>query len=275
MGLKLKVNIGLVQLEIRDGDIETNINKGINYITKLAEIGSDLIIAPELWPTGYDRESILKFSSNIRKYEELIDTLKTISNKFKSVIVAPMPVKEYNGIYNAAVVIYKDDIIAIYKKMHLFRLFHEDEIFIKGDDIALVHVKGFNLGLAICYDLRFPELFRILSAKEAHIIAIPASWGAPRVKQWRTLLRARAMENQVYVVGVNRVGYSEVVREDFSGNSCVIDPLGDEVVCLGRHEEAVNITIDLDYIKKARSYIPLWSDRRVDLYSLRSKWGHY
>jgi len=271
----LKVNIGLVQLEVRDGDIETNISRGINYITKLAESNSDLIIAPELWPTGYNKESILKFSSNTRKHEELIDILKTISNKYKSVIVAPMPVKEDDRIYNAAVVIYKDDIIAIYKKIHLFRLFHEDDIFTKGDDVTLVHVKGFNLGLAICYDLRFPELFRILSAKEAHIIAIPASWGAPRVKQWSTLLKARAIENQVYVVGVNRVGYSKEVKEDFPGNSCVIDPLGDEVVCLGKHEEAVNIIIDLDYIKKARSYLPLWSDRRVDLYSLRSKWGLY
>ena len=271
----MKVSIGLVQLKIRDGDIKTNISKGINYITKLAESGSDLIIAPELWPTGYDKELILRFSNDIKKHEELVDTLKSISNKYKSVIIAPMPVKEDNKIYNAAVVIYKDDIIAIYKKIHLFRLFHEDNIFTKGDDVTLVHVKGFNLGLAICYDLRFPELFRILSAKEAHIIAIPASWGAPRVEQWRTLLKARAMENQVYVVGVNRVGYSEVIKEDFPGNSCVIDPLGNEVVCLGKYEGAINITIDLDYIKKARSYLPLWSDRRVDLYSLRSKWGFY
>jgi len=271
----LKIKVGLVQLEIRDGDVEDNISKGVEYITKLARNGSDLIVLPELWPTGYGKEFIHKFSKNKKYYEGLVNVLKSISSEYNSVIIAPMPMKDGNRIYNAAIVAYGDDIVAIYRKIHLFSLFGEDKLFTKGNDITIVSVKEFNLGLAICYDLRFPELFRILAAKEVHVIAIPASWGASRAEQWRTLLKARAMENQVYVIGVNRVGYSEAVKEEFPGNSCVIDPLGNEVICLGRYEEAVDVVIDLDQITKARSYLPLWSDRRVDLYSLRSKWGLY
>ncbi len=100
------------------------------------------------------------------------------------------------------------------------------------------------MGIAICYDLRFSELFRLLAMKSAKVVFVPASWGAPRALQWRTLLRARAAENQVFMVGVNRVGRSEATGEHYSGNSAVYDPFGFELTHSEESEQVLNVNIN-------------------------------
>ena len=271
----MKLNVGLIQLRISDGSFKENIDKGITYIERLASQGSDIIVLPELWPTGYGKNHIIKFVNNQELVNELVNNLISITLRYDTLIIAPIPYKVNNLIFNSAIAISKGKVIGRYDKIHLFSLYNEDKIFSKGKSITIVKVKEVSVGIAICYDLRFPELFRLLTLNGAEVIAVPASWGAPRGEQWRVLLRARAMENQVIVLGVNRVGSSSVINEEFAGYSCVIDPLGNEVACLGRHEEAINVSIETNWIREARTYIPLWRDRRRDLYSIESVWGKY
>jgi len=268
----LRLRIGLAQLEIRDGDFEYNLSKGVDSIKRLGS-NIDLVILPELWITGYGKKNIMNFINNEKLYKEVLNTMVDLSRKFNVTLVIPMPERLGDTIYNSALIIHDGVITGLYRKIHLFSLYNEDEIFSKGKNVEVFDLGGYKLGVAMCYDLRFPELFRILSLKGADLIAVPASWGYPRLMQWRTLLRARAIENQVFIIGVNRVGYSELVKESFAGNSCVIDPLGNEILCLGIHEAVTHVDIELSLIHEARKYLPLWKDRRSDIYDIIVKSG--
>jgi omega-amidase len=176
-------------------------------------------------------------------------------------------------LYDAAVLISPSGITGVYKKLHLFRPYHEDKIFKYGDRLGLFDTSIGKIGIAICYDLRFPELFRVMGKGGARIIFVPASWGAPRAIQWRALLRARAAENEVFVAGVNRVGKSGVTHEEYGGDSSVFDPFGYEVVHSEGGEQILTTEIDLRRIEVVRRQLPLWEDRRIDKYGIHSSWG--
>ncbi len=146
-------------------------------------------------------------------------------------------------------------------------------MFASGDRIGVFDTRLGRVGIAICYDLRFPELFRLMTLAGARTIFVPASWGAPRALQWRTLLRARAAENQVYMVGVNRVGSSSATGEEYIGDSSIYDPFGWEIVHSEDVEQVLIGELDLRRIENVRRMLPLWEDRRRDLYGIRNVWG--
>ena len=119
-------------------------------------------------------------------------------------------------------------------------------------------------GLAICYDLRFPELFRRYALEGARLMILPAAWPHPRRMHWRTLLRSRAIENQCFVAACNRVGTADDVS--FFGSSAVIDPWGETLIEGGETEALLTVRIDLDTVEATRAKIPIFADRRPELY---------
>lgn len=268
----MRVSIGIVQMEIADGDVKKNLSKGMNYVLKLLRTGVDIVVLPELWTTGFGVDAIRKYAESPGKGIS-ITPLKSLTYSYDSIVISTVPLRIDNRIYNASLIIYKGDIIAIYRKIHLFRFYKEDKVFSSGDEVVVVNTKFGKLGLTICYDLRFPELYRVLTSLGAEVIAVPASWGASRVNQWSLLLRARAIENQVFVVGANRVGGSSLIKEGFGGYSAIINPYGYDVLSLGNSECVTFATIDLDMIKEVRTKLPVWYDRRKDLYVIKTKWG--
>ena len=157
----------------------------------------------------------------------------------------------------------------IYRKIHLFRLLNEEKYLLAGDKLEFANTPWDSVGLATCYDLRFPEMFRTYALGGSHLILIVAEWPEDRIMHWTKLLQARAIENQAFFAGVNKVGLSQGVK--LGGNSAIIDPWGLPLVSSADEEMLLTAEIDLRESVKARRYIPVLKDRRPDLYDLKLK----
>ncbi len=259
-------------MSIRDGDVKRNIARGILLSKDVAKM-VDFVVFPEMWTTGYDFSVAREFAEGEGQgWSRRI--IEEFAREHGVYVVSSVPLLEDGKLYDAAMLINPDGrVIGVYKKLHLFRPYKEHEVFTPGQEIGLFETKFGKVGIAICYDLRFPELFRLMAKAGAKVIFVPASWGAPRALQWKTLLRARAAENQIFMVGVNRVGYSEATGETYSGDSAVYDPFGFELVHGEEVEQVLIADLDLKAIERVRSRLPLWQDRRTDKYGLWSTWG--
>jgi predicted amidohydrolase len=152
-----------------------------------------------------------------------------------------------------------------YSKIHLFQLMDEHLYLTGGEKLSVVETEWGLGGLSICYDLRFPEIFRAYALSGAQMVFLPSEWPHPRLAHWQTLLRARAIENQMYMIACNRVGNSK--NTDFFGHSCIIDPWGEIVVEAGESEILLTAEIDLGKVDAVRAKIPIFADRRPELYS--------
>jgi len=150
--------------------------------------------------------------------------------------------------------------VARYDKLHLFSPGDESKHYAPGSEIALFSWRKCKVALAICYDLRFPELFRMAVQRGANVLVVIANWPAKRQSHWTALLRARAIENQAYVIGVNRCGKDP--RHDYHGGSAVINPWGQTMAEAGRGETLMSAQLDVNAIKKIRSDFPVLRDIR-------------
>lgn len=161
------------------------------------------------------------------------------------------------------------ELLAAYAKIHLFSPEGEDRYYTAGDRIATFTVDGMMFGIAVCYDLRFPELFRIYAVAGVECMLVPAAWPCSRLSHWETLLPARALENRCYVAGINTAGRPGA---PCCGGSLAADPDGAVIGRCGAGEEALTVEVDPAAVHDARSALPSLSDRRSDLYhSLLSK----
>ena len=152
----------------------------------------------------------------------------------------------------------------IYRKMHLFSLLGEDRAFSRGDGWLLADTSLGKIGVIICYDLRFPELSRRLALEGAQIICVPAQWPKPRNEHWRTLLLARAIENQLFVIASNTCGV--IGKLDFFGMSMIIDPKGNILAEATDKESEILADLDMGEMEEWRAQIPCFGDRRPELY---------
>ena len=205
--------ITLIQMDCELGKPRENFAHAAALIAEARRLGSDLVVLPELWSTGYDLENAEKHASvlggrargsrwfgrfaALAKANHLWLTGSLLETQADGHYYNCMPVYDPNGALAAA-----------YRKVHLFRLMQEDAYLAPGQDTTLLDLPWGRTGLAICYDLRFPELFRRYALNRAHLILIPAEWPSARQEHWTTLLRARAIENQCFVAACNRVGTS-------------------------------------------------------------------
>jgi len=152
-------------------------------------------------------------------------------------------------------------IISSYRKIHPFSYSKENIFYGKGKKTVITKVKGIKIGLSICYDLRFPELYRFYAKEKVHLIIDIANWPDTRIEHWRSLLKARAIENQSYVVGVNRVGDDPKLH--YNGFSSVFDPMGKEIVTVENDEEIIVAEIDKSYVDEVRKKLPFLNDIRM------------
>ncbi|MHA1294749.1 MAG: carbon-nitrogen family hydrolase [Promethearchaeota archaeon] len=263
----MRIQIALVQMEIEDGEKEKNLEAILKILQQILKEKNipDIVCFPELFTTGYDL-------INAEKYAEALpgETIKKIKefsqNKF--IVIGTILEKKNGKIFNTAFILGKSGkIIGKYRKTHLFTPMLEKEFLQAGDKIKtfnLPELKNLNIGLAICYDLRFPELFRMLALEGAQIIFIPSEFPSPKKKIWKTLLRARAIENQIFIVGVNRVGKGK--SNDFFGCSLISNGEYEEI--LNNKPEIKIFSADLNSLNQIRLKLPLMKDRRIDLFKL-------
>jgi omega-amidase len=260
------MKIAAAQIACLLGDLDANLGKVRDFVSRAKDAGNELIVFPEMTDTGYSMPVIRKHATDWRS--GAIPNLKEIAKKFSIAIVCGVSERAEGSIYNSQVMIdAKGEIVAKYRKSHLFAVAPIDEhkCFSPGKELTSLAFGEFHLGLSICYDLRFPEFYRTLAVeKNANVFIISSAWPFPRVEHLRTLAMARAIENQSYVILSNRVGSDD--RVPFCGSSAIIDPYGVIVAAASAdREELISAELSSEVIASVRKQMPVFEHRRRDL----------
>ncbi|MCX7705477.1 MAG: carbon-nitrogen family hydrolase [bacterium] len=243
------MKICICQYDIEWEDKQKNKEKILSLVSDIS--GVDLIIFPETCLTGF---SFNKAITSLTQYD--IDFFRSIAENKKSFICFGGVIDEKNAciIINPA-----GQIILKTSKIHLFSLAGEDIHYKPGAHINSVRINSAGITPFICYDLRFAPLFWV-SAEKTDIFIVIANWPETRKHHWKSLLVARAIENQAFVVGVNRIGISP--KEKYNGDSCVLDPWGMMVFDCGSGEGAFIVEINIEKVKDIRENFPFLRDRK-------------
>jgi predicted amidohydrolase len=258
-----KLTISLAQMRITLGDVKKNYNVMQEWAAEAARRGSHLVVFPELWSTGYALEGAKEMASVLNS--GMFAQVTTVAQQNKISIVGSILEKRGVEVANSAAFFAPNGrMMGVYRKIHLFRLMDEDKWLQPGSSPLAIDLPWGQTALAICYDLRFPELFRLYAADGAKMIVIPAEWPIERVEHWRTLLQARAIENQCYIVACNAAGKTGEVT--FGGHSMIVDPWGKIIVEGGDSPMMLTAEIEMDMVDEVRQRIPIFEDRRTDVY---------
>lgn len=257
--MKKSMKIALVQLDIEWESKRTNIERAGQFVEKAAYEGCDIAVFPEMFSTGFSMNT-----SVIAEDEdgETAAILSTMAKRHEINIIAGYAVKGIDGCNgNNIAVVYnrKGELIAKYVKMHSFSYANEDQHYVAGNSTVIFDIEGMSSGIFICYDLRFPEVFRSI-AKEVQAIFVIASWPSSRKEHWEALLKARSIENQCYIIGVNRTG-EDANGIYYSGDSRIYDPSGREL-CNGSADEFITCTINPGEVAVTRAKFPFLKDMR-------------
>ncbi|MFN2222627.1 MAG: carbon-nitrogen family hydrolase [Candidatus Promineifilaceae bacterium] len=260
----MTITVSLAQMDIITGQVDENLSRARSMIAEAARRGSDLVLLPELWSTGYDLRNAANHAAALDA--GIFAETATLAARYKLHVAGScLSIIGPNAFGNTLVCFGPTgERLGEYSKVHLYRLMDEDKYLTAGDRPTVIDLPWGAAGLAICYDLRFPELFRKYALAGARMVILPAEWPRPRLAHWRTLLRARAIENQMFVIACNRVG--ETPGDHFPGHSAIVDPWGKAIVEGAEGEELLTAEIDLEEVIRFRELIPVFEDRRPDLY---------
>lgn len=260
----MKFKISCLQMDIAFGNPTANYQKAERLIEEAMKENPDIIVFPELWTTGYDLTRLETIAD--KGAANTIDFLKKAAIKYQVHFVGGSVANQgEQGVKNTLLIINnKGHLVHSYSKLHLFKLMDEHLYLEAGEEIGLFDLDNNTFGGVICYDIRFPEWIRAHTSKGAEALFVVAEWPAPRLTHWRSLLIARAIENQCFVIACNRSGNDP--NNEFAGHSMIIDPWGDVIAEAGATEEILSSVIEIDLVKDIRKQIPIFEDRRPDLY---------
>ncbi len=258
-----KLVISLAQMNIALGDVRKNLKLAEEWIAEAKRRGSHLIVFPELWSTGYDlsgaREHAVALNVGI------FAQLATLATNHGICILGSLLEKRGVEVSNSAAFFAPNGkILGVYRKIHLFRLMDENRYLQPGSAPLIMDLPWGATAIGVCYDLRFPELFRRYGVQGAKMVLVPAEWPIERIEHWRTLMQARAIENQCFMVGVNSAG--QTGDKIFGGHSMIVDAWGKTVIEVGEAPTLATAEVDLDYVDLVRGRIPVFEDRRTDIY---------
>jgi predicted amidohydrolase len=222
-----------------------------------------LVLFPELCSSGYDLAHREKYASALG--EGGFERLSSLA-RGNHIALGASVLELWQGKFYNTFALFDDQgqCRAVYRKTHLFNLMQERDWLSAGDTFEQVEMPWGKTGLSICYDLRFPEMMRQHALQGARLVLLVAEWPARRIAHWQTLLRARALDNQLFIAGCNCVGMSG--EEMFGGHSMIVDPWGQTIVEGNEQETLLTAEIDLDMVDEIRRSFPVLDDRRTDLY---------
>jgi len=259
----MKLKIALLQTDIAWEDKLANFAKAKTLILKAKRAGANIAVLPELFATGVTNKGARKLAES--ENGETVSFLKQIAKANKIGIIGSFIEKGTAKPRNCAVAIdSKGKLVAKYAKIHPFSYSKEHLFYEPGKKASVFNFAGVKCGLEICYDIRFPELTRKMALSGARIIFVPANFGAARVEHWDTLLKARAIENQLFVVGVNRVGSAP--DSAFNGHSAAYDPWGMQMNEISEKESIRIVELYLGEVDKVRKRITCFKDRQPRAY---------
>lgn len=259
--MEKKIVASAIQFNIALGEVDHNLAQALGALRRVRAQDCRLAVLPEMWSTGYAYKNLPTLAEETPR---VLRVLEGISAELGMVVVGSLPEKDQGTIYNTAYVVDSGRVVGSYRKLHLFSTMGEDRFLGAGDETLVVPTSVGKLGVAICYDLRFPELFRKLALEGAEILCLPAEWPKPRQEHWRTLLRARAIENQMFVVAANCCGIQG--KLDFFGMSMVLSPWGEPLAEAGEENAEPIAILDFKEMEDYRFRIPCFADRRPEIY---------
>jgi omega-amidase len=215
-----------------------------------------VIVLPEMFSTG--------FMMNDDEQTETMDGytmqwMKRVAGEYKIIIAGSIKVKDNGNQFNRFVWMQPNGVFYTYDKRHLFSMAKENEFFASGISKTIVQANAIKINLQVCYDLRFPVFSRQDKAHPYDVLIYTANWPAKRAYAWKQLLIARAIENQCFVIGVNRVG-ADANDWQFDGGSCIINPLGEVIMMAGKEEEILSATVEKEAILEIRKSLPFLQD---------------
>lgn len=253
--MKEKITAAVIQMDVVKGSPDLNLAKATTLTREAQEMGAEIVVLPEMWLTDF----VLKDPSPLLPWSaKALDSLTLIAQKGNLVIVAGSIMEESKGrIYNTSYIITNKGIAGKYRKTHIFEPMGERKVFKPGKGTHGVETSLARLGTILCYDLRFPEHIRPLALQGVEILCIPAQWPVQRITHWEILLRARAIENQFFVLGCNRWGKTGAYH--FPGHSLIIDPLG-QILATAQEEGIALATLEKAIMEEYRAQIPSLKD---------------
>ena len=250
------LTVSLVQTDIIWEQRNANLQQLEQKINAIAE-PSELIIMPEMFTTGFSMQPEGKAET---MEGAAMKWMQKISAQRKAIVTGSLMMSDEGKHVNRLIWMQPNGVYGIYDKRHLFSYAGEQTHFTAGHKRFIGQMKGWKICTQICYDLRFPVWNRMQSSNEYDILLIVANWPATRITAWDALLRARAIENQCYVIAVNRVGQDENKLE-YPGHSTIISPTG-EVMYIGKNaEEIKTMTLQKDLIQQTREKFPFANDK--------------
>lgn len=223
---------------------------------------TDLVVYPEMTLTGFTMESQKVKEDELSS--ETITFFKEQAQKYKVSIAFGVVLSKGEKATNNLVVVSEQGVLATYAKIHPFSYAGEDNYYQAGDELKKLIIGGATIGLTICYDLRFPELYQAYS-KDCSVILNIANWPERRVSHWRALNKARAIENQVFMIAVNRIG-TDGKELQYVFSSHIVSPYGEELKGTSLSEEVVVYDLNLEEVAQYRAEFPVKNDRKITLY---------
>lgn len=257
------LNLHLIQWQIIPGDIDRNLDKAERLVATAAPGEDDVILLPEMFSSGFDYQNLGEMAD---RFESVMRWMGDMATGYRAGVAGSVPTRKADGIANTMVFVDKaGKVSASYEKIHLFSVADENLHFIAGHKTVVAQHEGLGVGLAICFDLRFPEMIRNLCDKGAIMVLVSAQWPQARVDHFRDFTRVRAMENQIFVAACNSCG-SDGKGLVLGGGSSVVGPSGEVKGVLGTEEGFLTVKIDLDEVKLVREKFPVLKVRRKDLF---------
>ena len=248
------VRVAAVQMRVISGEPRKNMVRAEALLNEAARQGAQAALLPELWTTGYALDRIEELAA-----EYSAPTLQFLQDEARrlgmAVVGGSFPEKRHDGVYSTCYVIAPDGaVLSTYSKEHLFPLLREPEFLRPGTPGAVVGTPWGKWATLICFDIRFPESARRLALRGARVLWVPAEWPHARLEHWRTLLRARAIENQLFVVAANRTGQGDDAH--WAGHSTIIDPWGEVLAEAGEEEAVLMADLNMRLVDEVRARIP-------------------
>jgi len=252
------MKIAALQFDIAWEERELNYKQVERYAREARERGADLLVLPEMFATGFSLQPAKTAEDAEGK---TVQFMQNLAQRFEIAIVGGLVLQSGGGkgLNTALVVDPQGEIVSSYAKTHLFSFMEEEKFHQPGDGPRPFEIFGTKCACFICYDLRFPELFRLV-AEEVECIFVIASWPSTRQRHWDVLLPARAVENQLYLVGVNRVGEGGGLA--FTGGSAIYSPLGERLAHGGAEEKLLLADIESQTVDGVRRQMPFLADRK-------------
>ncbi|MGC8872979.1 MAG: carbon-nitrogen family hydrolase [Chloroflexia bacterium] len=257
----MSLRVALAQMEVATGRPDQNFQQATEMAERAASAGARLFLLPELWLTGYDLEQAGQHAQELPAW---LERWSALARQHRMAMAGSVLAADPSGrpANTAFLLSAEGEVVGCYRKIHLFGPLGEIRHLVPGKESPCFALSWGRVALAICYDLRFPELFRRYIDQGAEIVLLPSQWPLRRLEHWQILLRARAIENQCYLLGCNSVGPGPG-ETLFAGHSAAIGPWGQVLVEGGEKADLLLAEIDLEEVRRVRESFPVLRDRRL------------